>query len=262
MLLAGLTVAEPVLSPVLIGAGAVLAIPALRRLTPPGTLRARSGLPATVLIRGLLTFTFFAGDAYVPLTLTSIRHSTPTYAGVTLTVSTVAWTAGSWVQARAIQRRTPRILVAAGLAFVLAGLAGMVSLLWPAVPAWMALVAWTVAGFGIGLAYAPISLTALGWARSGNEGRVSASVQLCDVLGTALGTGAAGAAVAIVHQHGGPARLGLGLAFAIAAAVGLLALAVAPRLPTTTSPQVAAGGAGGPELGKIAPDPGVAVGDE
>jgi MFS family permease len=262
MLLAGLTVAEPIVSPVLIGVGAVLAVPALRRLTPPGTLRARAGLPATVLIRGLLTFTFFAGDAYVPLTLTSIRHTSPTYAGVTLTVSTVAWTAGSWVQARAIQRRTPRILVAAGLALVLAGLAGMASLLWPAVPVWMALVAWTVAGLGIGLAYSPISLTALGWARSGNEGRVSASVQLCDVLGIALGTGTAGAAVAIVHQHGGPARLGLGLAFVIAASVGLIALAVAPRLPSTTSPPVAAGGESGTERGKIPADPGVGVVDE
>jgi MFS family permease len=126
----------------------------------------------------------------------------------------------------------------------------------------VALVAWTVAGFGVGLAYSPISLTALGWARSGNEGRVSASVQLCDVLGTALGTGAAGAAVAIVHQHGGPARLGLGLAFAIAASVGLVGLAVAPRLPTTTSPMEAAGEEGGTEPGKIPPDPGVAVGDE
>jgi MFS family permease len=264
LLLAGLTVAQPVLSPLLIGVGAVLAVPALRRLTPPGTLRARPGLPATVLIRGLLTFSFFAGDAYVPLTLTSIRHTTPTYAGVTLTVSTVAWTAGSWLQARAIQHRTPRMLVAAGLALVLAGLAAMASLLWPAVPVWMALVAWTVAGFGIGLAYSPISVTALGWARSGNEGRVSASVQLCDVLGIALGTGGAGAAVAIVHQHGGPARLGLGLAFAIASLVGLVALAVAPRLPATTSPVLAAdpNGPEGPEGGKIPEDPGVGVGDE
>jgi MFS family permease len=262
LLLAGLTVAQPILSPLMVGSGAAVALPALRRLTPPGTLRARPGLPATVLIRGLLTCTFFAGDAYVPLTLTSIRHTTPTYAGVTLTVSTIAWTVGSWVQSRAIQRRTPRILVATGLVLVLAGLGAMASLLWPAVPVWMALVAWTVAGFGIGLAYSPISLTALGWARAGSEGRVSASVQLCDVLGTALGTGAAGAAVAIVHQHGGPARLGLGLAFALASVVGVMALAVAPRLPSTTSPPGAVEGEVGPESGKIAEDRGVGVGDE
>ncbi len=178
----------------------MLLVPALRRLTPAGTFRARAGLPAAVLSRGLLTFAFFAGDAYVPLMLTSIRHTSPTYAGFTLTVSTVAWTAGAWAQARAMARRGPRRLIAIGLGLVIAGLVAMASLLWHAVPTWVAPAAWTVAGFGIGLAYTPISVTALALARPGEEGRVSSSVQLSDVLGTAFGTGVAGAAVAIVHR--------------------------------------------------------------
>src|SRR5215813_7999904 len=49
----------------LILAGAMAGLPALRRLLPPGTLTARPGLPATILTRGLLTFTFFGADAYV-----------------------------------------------------------------------------------------------------------------------------------------------------------------------------------------------------
>jgi MFS family permease len=244
LLLAALTVARPVPSSLLFAAGALLLVPGLSRVTPPGTFRARPGLPAAVLTRGLLTFGFFAGDAYVPLTLTSIRHTSTTYAGLTLTASTIAWTAASWVQAKEILRRGPRLLIASGLVLVVGGLAGMASLLWPAVPVWMALVAWSVAGFGIGLAYAPINVTALALARGGEEGRVSASVQLADVLGTALGTGIAGAAIAIVHQRGADPRLGLGLAFAVAIAVGLLGLAVTPRLPAA-SPSVAP--AGSPE---------------
>jgi MFS family permease len=235
MILAALTSAQPLYSPLLLAGGGLLLVPALGRLTPPGTFRARPGLPAAVLTRGLLTFGFFAGDAYVPLTLTAIRHASIAYAGVTLTVSTIAWTAGAWVQARAIHRRGPRLLIAGGLALVVGGLAGMASLLWPAVPLWIALVAWSVAGFGIGVAYSPISVTALAMAPVGEEGRVSASVQLSDVLGTALGAGVAGAAVAIVHQHGASARLGLGLAFAVAIAVALLGLAVTPRLPDSLS---------------------------
>lgn len=231
LLLAALTVAQPFYSPLLFAAGAALLVPALRRLLPPGTFRARFGLPAAVLIRGLLTFGFFAGDAYVPLTLTSIRHVSTTYAGVTLTVSTMAWTAASWVQARTLHRRRPRLPIASGLTLVVAGLAGMAGLLWSAVPVWVALLAWSVAGFGIGLAYAPISVTALRMARPGEEGRVSASVQLSDVLGTALGTGVAGVAVAVAHQHGANPRLGLGLAFAAAIAVAVLGVAVTPRLP-------------------------------
>jgi MFS family permease len=235
MLLAALTVAQPVASPSLIAGGAVLLVPALGRLTPPGTFRARPGLPAAVLTRGLITFAFFAGDAYVPLTLTSIRHTSTTYAGITLTVSTVAWTAGAWVQARAIARRSPRLLIASGLVLIIAGLAAMASLLWAAVPIWIAPVAWAVAGFGIGVAYSPISVTALALAKGGEEGRISASVQLSDVLGTAFGTGIAGAAVAIVHQHGSDPRLGLALAFAIAVGVAGLGLAVTPRLPRSAN---------------------------
>jgi MFS family permease len=239
LLLAGLTLATPVYSPLLVLAGGIMGVPALRRLVPPGTLRARRGLPAAVLTRGLLTFGFFAGDAYVPLTLTSIRHTSVTFAGITLTVSTMAWTTGSWLQARTIHRHGPRVLVAYGLALVVAGLAAMASLLWSAVPLWMALVAWSVAGFGIGIAYSPISLTALGWARPGEEGRATASVQLSDVLGVALGTGVAGAAVAIVHQHRGDPRLGLGLAFAAAGVVALVGVLVTPRLPGRTTPAAA-----------------------
>jgi MFS family permease len=235
IVLAALTAAQPLYSSLLFAGGILLLVPALGRLTPPGTFRARAGLPAAVLTRGLLTFGFFAGDAYVPLTLTSIRHTSTTYAGITLSVSTVAWTAGAWAQARAIHRRGPRWLIAGGLMLVVAGLIAMASLLWSAVPVWVALVAWTVAGFGIGIAYSPISVTALALARAGEEGRVSASVQLSDVLGTALGTGVAGAAVAIVHERGADPRLGLGLAFAVAIVVSLLGLAVTPRLPDTLS---------------------------
>jgi MFS family permease len=241
MVLAALTTAQPVFSPLLFAGGALLLVPALGRLTPPGTFRARPGLPATVLTRGLLTFGFFAGDAYVPLMLTSIRHTSITYAGVTLTSSTIAWTAGAWVQARAIRHRGPRLLIAGGLTLVAAGLAGMACLLWPAVPIWVAVVAWSVAGFGIGIAYSPTSVTALALARGGEEGRVSASLQLSDVLGTALGTGVAGAAVAIVHQHGADPRLGIGLAFAAAIAVALLGIAITPRLPSTTPAAASAG---------------------
>ena len=93
----------------LIAAGAAAGLPALRRLVPPGTLTARAGLPATILSRGLLTFTFFGADAYVTLAVTAVRHRTPVVAGIAVTGATVAWTAGAWIQARlsAYLGRTP-----------------------------------------------------------------------------------------------------------------------------------------------------------
>lgn len=88
--------------------GLVVMIPAFTRLTPPGTLAARPRLPATILIRGLLTFSFFSADAFLSLAVTSIRHRTTIYAGFALVASSVFWTVGSWVQARYLSRIADR----------------------------------------------------------------------------------------------------------------------------------------------------------
>jgi len=77
--------------------------------------------------------------------------------------------------------------VAPGGIIILAGIAGMVVVLHRAVPVAEGLAAWTVAGLGMGLAYAPLSLMMPRKARPGGEGRASASLNLADVLGTAIG---------------------------------------------------------------------------
>ena len=244
MLLAGLTLVA--------GSGAVLAggalivagvaggLPALRRLVPPGTLTARPGLPATILTRGLLTFAFFGTDTYVTLAITAVRHRSPVVAGIAVTGATLGWTAGAWVQARLSETWQGRRFVRTGLVIILVGIAGMALVLWPAVPVAEGLAAWTIAGLGMGLAYAPLSLMMLRKARPGGEGRASASLNLADVLGTAIGIGVGGAAVAA--GAGGNLALGIAAAFAAAGAVGVVALMITRRLPpgTTASPPPAA----------------------
>jgi MFS family permease len=238
LLLAGLTLAagsgQVPAGCALVLAGALVGLPALRRLLPPGTLTARPGLPATILTRGLLTFTFFGADAYVTLAITAIRHRSPAYAGLAVTGATLSWTAGAWVQARLNDKWEGRRLVRAGLVIVLAGIAGMTLALRPAVPVWTAVAAWTVAGLGMGLAYAPISLMMLRKAPPGQEGRTSASLNLADVLGSAIGIGVGGAAVAA--GAGSHLSLGITVAFAAAAAAGVAALLVSHHLPGTIAP--------------------------
>ncbi len=237
LLLAGLSLAaasgEVLPGLALIAGSGVVGLPALRRLVPPGTLTGRPGLPATIACRGLLTFTFFGADAYVTLALTAVRHRSPVVAGLAVTGATVSWTAGAWVQARLSDTWEGRRLVRAGLLIVLAGIAGMILVLQPAVPLAEGLAAWTVAGLGMGLAYAPLSLMMLHKARPGQEGQAAASLNLADVLGTAIGIGVGGAAVAAAA--GGDLRLGITAAFSAAAAVGLMALAFTRRLPEGTS---------------------------
>ena len=201
-----------------IAGGALLAV-SMRRLTPPRYLSARPGLAATILSRSLLTCCFFAGDAYVPYAIVTVRHAPTTLAALALTASTLTWTAGSWVQARCIARWGPRRLVRPGECLVALGLGAMCVVLLPSVPPALAIVAWALAGAGIGTAYAPLSVTTLDLAAAGEEGRATSALQLCDVLGQAIGTGVAGAIVAGTSRIGhGP---GVALAFSFAIAVAL-----------------------------------------
>ena len=163
------------------------------------------------------------------LAVTAVRHRSPVVAGLAVTGATVAWTAGAWAQARLSGVWEGRRMVRTGLVIILAGIAGMVLVLLAAVPVAEGLAAWTVAGLGMGLAYAPLSLMMLQKARPGQEGQASASLNLADVLGTALGIGVGGAAVAAAA--GSNLRVGIAAAFGVAAAVGLVALAFTSRLP-------------------------------
>lgn len=197
------------------------------------------GLPATILSRGLLTFAFFGADAYVTLTITTVRHHGIGMAGAVVTASTLAWTAGAWMQARLNEKWEGARLVRVGLVLILAGTAGMAWQLRPDVPVWEAFVAWSAAGLGMGLSYVPISLMMLRAAPSGREGWASASLNLADVLGIALGVGVGGAAVAAVSRGTRPIAGGVVIAFAAAALAAVTALVITRRLPGSL-PQTAA----------------------
>ena len=210
-------------------AGAVLLAVSMRRLTPPRYLSAQPGLSVTILSRSLLTCCFFAGDAYVPYAVVAVRHAPTTLAALALTASTLTWTAGSWVQARYIARWGPRRLVRPGECLIVLGLGAMCLMLLPSVPPALAVGAWALAGAGIGTAYSPLSVTTLDLAAAGEEGRATSALQLCDVLGQAIGTGVAGAIVAATARLGH--RPGVALAFSFAIAVALIAIIVGARLP-------------------------------
>jgi MFS family permease len=215
----------------LLAAGIPVAVVAFLRLVPEGTLRLAPGIPAAVAAKGILTFAFFGADAYVSLTLEDVRGQRTWVAGVALTITTVTWTAGSWLAERWIHRVGPRRIARIGLAFVAAGVVLLFGALGP-LPIWAATVVWGVAGFGIGLAYSTISVVVLGLAEAGREGEASAALQLCDVLGTALGTGAVGATVALAEAQGWETASGLRLGFVATLVAAVLGVAAARRLPT------------------------------
>jgi MFS family permease len=231
VLVAALTASEPAVLVVGSLAGLALLVPAFRRLTPAGTVALAAGLPAAILLRGVLTFGFFSADAYLPLLLQDWRATTAALTGIAFTATTLAWTAGSWLQARRIERVGAPRFVALGFATVGLGTVLTLPVLASAVPPAVSVVTWGIAGLGMGLGYSALSLLVLREADPGTVGSASSALQLSDVLGTALGTGVGGAFIAAAERAGGDA-LGLGLAatFGMGALVSLAGLVGTRRL--------------------------------
>ena len=204
-------------------------MPAYRRLTPAGTLQARRGLPAAVLIRGVLTFAFFSVDAYVPLLLIGWR-------GIDATgrdrpdAATLTWTAGSWVQARYIvrlgagrlRRRRLRARPRRRSASSPWSSRRRCRSSWPRSPGR------SPGRHGPRLRAAVADRPGRGAARE--PGAATAALQLSDVLGTALGTGTGGPLIAFAAGAGRPGWVGLAGAFAVGALVGCLGLVLTGRL--------------------------------
>jgi MFS family permease len=230
MTVAGLTDARLVPGLPLLLVGIVLGFVAFRRLTPAGTLRAAPGLPAAVLLRGVLTFAFFAADAYVTLALQDWRGTSATESGVIVTAATLSWTAGAWVQARWIARIGAPRFVRIGFATVAVGILGFAAILSPAVPIAVGVVAWAIAGLGMGFSYSPLSLLVLRDAPPESQGTATAGLQLSDVLGTSLGTGVGGAFIALAHRDGAEGWVGLAWAFGAGIAVAIAGFTLAGRL--------------------------------
>jgi len=219
----------PVMGAVGLG-GMVLGVWAFMGLVPPGTARAAPGIPATIAVRGLLTWSFFQADAYVSLLVIEGRGRSTFLAGAALSAGSVLWAVGSWVQARQIGVWGPRTLVGSGLAVMVVALTLATSVALGA-PVVLIVVAWGVGGVGVGLAYSPLSVVVLAAARPGEEGAASASLQLCDVLGVAVGTGVGGAVVAAGADRGWQVSSSVALAFGFAVVVGIVAMGASRRIP-------------------------------
>ena len=231
MTLTGLQVPSIPLALVLILPGLVIGIPSLRSILPAGTLRVKAGLPAAIATIGLLSAAFFGGEAFLPLTLISIRGQNTIIAGIALTAATLSWTAGSWVQANLAPQQGRRMLVLIGLLVVAVGLAGIASVLIPEIPAIVAIGAWGVGGLGMGLAYSTLSLVVLETAPKDQVGSASASMELSSVLGTALGTGLGGVIIAFAAGSGRSPSWGIAVIDLLVIAVIGFAILTAMRLP-------------------------------
>jgi MFS family permease len=206
-------------------------LPGLRRLMPPGTLRAAPGLPAAVAAMGLVSLAFFGAETLLPLFLTVFRGQSATMAGLALSGATLTWTMGAWIQARATKRGARSVLVGTGATLIACGIVVVGTVFRGDASLLLAPAGWAVVGLGMGLAHSTISLTVIEQAPPGAEGAASASMQLAYVLGVALGAGLGGAAVALVERGALLPTTGFVLAFGIMVLVALATAVLAGRLP-------------------------------
>lgn len=220
----------------MIVAGALLAVPSLRKLLPVGTLRAAPGLPAAIATMGLINLAFFGVDAFVPLALVDVRGASIGFAGLALTAGTIAWSSGSWLQARVSMRVSRRTMEWIGLTLISAAIVITASVLLPQVPIFLGPVGWGIAGLGMGFAYITLNLTMLELAEPGQEGNASSSMQLASVLGSGVGTGIGGALIAVVHAQGNPVQHALLVHNGLMLLAVLLAFFTARGLPQFIRP--------------------------
>ncbi|MFI9330737.1 MFS transporter [Kitasatospora sp. NPDC052868] len=192
-------------------AGAALLLPAVLGLLPTGTLRAARGLPTVILLRGVAAGSFFAAEAFIPLMMVTQRGLSPTLAGLTLTSGGLSWALGSWLQGRPGAERYREAMIRTGFVLTAVAIAGAALVLVPAVPTWVAAVAWGVGGVGMGLAVASVSVLMMKLSSPEDAGANSASLQMSDALGNVLLMGLAGVlfsalgggSVAAAHEGAG-----------------------------------------------------------
>ncbi|SDT69168.1 MFS transporter [Jiangella sp. DSM 45060] len=212
--------AEPVPAVAVVVLGAAGTGLAAVRLLPRGTFRVRRGLPAVVAQRAFAAAAFAGVGAWLPLLLTLVHGFTATTAGVSLSITGVAWALGSWLQGRD-HGRAPAVVLRAGLAAMTAGLAVTTLLAWPALPPVAGLLGWALAGVGMGLTSPVLSLLILAGSDRTNQGRNVSAGQLAGSLSTAAALAVSGAAVALTSP--GPATFaGILVAGGVVALAGLL----------------------------------------
>ena len=214
----------------LLAAGIAMLVIGLPRLMPACFNRLERGLPAVIGARGFLAGAFVGAEAFVPLMMVEERKVALVLAGAALTVGSIGWTTGSWLQSRPWLRIRRDRLITLGCMSLTIGLAGtgLVALI-PAIPYWAVAVAWIFSGLGMGLATSSTSLAVMTLSEDSEQGRNASSLNLSDALGAGLFVGVSGTIFAALHESGN-LTVTFGAVLMSMAVVGLLAVLISLRI--------------------------------
>ena len=209
----------PAIIPAVLGVGGLVI--SLPRLMPPGFSRLARGLPSVIVTRMMLPGAFFGAEAFVPLMLVTERHLSLTLAGAALTVGSIGWSIGAWVQSQKWMTVRRDVMITIGIGAVTLGVTtvAVVALL-PGLWVGFVAVGWIIGAFGMGVGTASTSVATMAFSPDAEQGRNASSLNLGDALGSSLFVGISGSVFSALHQQGVAGTFGI--AFAAMAVVGLL----------------------------------------
>jgi MFS family permease len=215
----------------LVPIGLAIGMAGLRRITPPGTVLARPGIPAAAAAAFLLSCAFLAVDGFLPLMLTNIRGLSVGEAGVVITAMSLSWAAGSWWESRVVARLGARALTSGGALLLAVATAVVAAGLLETVPIWVPYVGWALGGFAMGITFPTIPLSVMGEAAEGREAAELSSTILMDFLGIGVGAGLGNAFVALADAGSISLEAGIAGAFGIGLVSALVLAFVGRRIP-------------------------------
>lgn len=175
---------------------------AVRPLLPPYTLRAGRGLPASVLYRGMMNGAYVAVELFLPLLLKNVHNFSPTRAGIVLTIGSVTWAAGSFLQGKIHNPNWRKKMPLIGSTMQIIGIFLTLPGIFPAVPGEVVFAGWLIASLGVGIIYPGITVYALALTPKENHGRTSSALQILDSLGAAICIAYAGIIFALCRSLG------------------------------------------------------------
>ncbi|WP_419394130.1 MFS transporter [Cytobacillus praedii] len=234
MLLAGLGFITHWKGIVLSVAGLLIMILPLLKLLPEGTLSARRGLPATITSRGLFVACYNATESYVVLALTDVKKLPADLAGLIVAAGALSWSTAAWLQSKLDARdhgkgRKKRVTI--GIGFMIIGVTAV--LLAVGIPEGgivFAVISQLFTGFGIGLAHPTTGAIALQYAKAGEEGEISASLQFTDAFSPGVSIGIGGAFIALSQSLNFGLLKGIILALSLQLLFVLLSFTISFRI--------------------------------
>jgi Major Facilitator Superfamily len=219
------------LTAVLAPVGLAIAIPALLRITPPGTLSARRGIPAAAAAAFLTSFAFIAVDGFLTLMLHRVRGLSLGISGLVISGASVSWAAGSWWESRVVSNRGARSLTRVGASILGFGTVLVASGLLESVPVSVSYVGWAFGGLGMGILFPTIPLAVMSETTAGREAGELSSMILMDFLGIGIGAGLGGVSVALADAGHISLRAGVAGAFAMGLVACVALVLLAGRIP-------------------------------